>query len=192
VKEIDLGIRWNFMKNMGGNATVFSGRHKNEIYFNPLTFTNENYDKTKREGLETSLFWLITESVKLDLGYSYLNAKFDGGQFDGNDIPLVPTHKFSGKIAYAWSYLTFTLSSTYVGERRMASDMLNTFRPLPGTTIFDLNILYRYKGTKLFAGIKNLTGKEYSAYGVVNNAPPITAFYPSAGRQFIFGFEYAF
>jgi hypothetical protein len=48
VKEIDLGIRWNFTKNMGENATTFSGRHKNEIFYNPLTYANENYDKTKR------------------------------------------------------------------------------------------------------------------------------------------------
>jgi hypothetical protein len=48
VKEIDLGIRFNFTKSVGAAATVFSGRHKNEIYYNPLTFTNTNYGKTKR------------------------------------------------------------------------------------------------------------------------------------------------
>jgi iron complex outermembrane recepter protein len=192
VKEIDLGVRWNFLKNMGGNATYFSGRHKNEIYFNPLTFASENYDKTKREGLETSFFWLLTESLKLDVGYSYTKARFDGGRFDGNDLPLVPTHKFSGKLCYGWKDLTFAFTSTYVGERYMASDMLNRFQPLPGTTIHDLSILYKYKAIKAIAAVKNLTNKEYSAYGVVDNASSLRAFYPSAGRQFLLGLEYTF
>jgi|GEM_PF-1512979 len=42
-----------------------------------FSFANENYDKTKREGLGTSLFYLITENLKFDLGCSYMKAKFD-------------------------------------------------------------------------------------------------------------------
>ena len=63
VKEIDLGIRWNFTKNMGENATTFSGRHKNEIFYNPLTYANENYDKTKRGYFTMSVVNLRTWSI---------------------------------------------------------------------------------------------------------------------------------
>jgi iron complex outermembrane receptor protein len=187
VKEIDLGIRWNFSKKLGGNLTVFSGAHKNEIFMNPSTFANENYDTIKREGLEASLSWLFTENLKFDLGYSYIKAKFDRGEFDGNDVPLVPTHKFSGKISYALSNFNFALSTTYIGERYMISDMKNNSRTLPGTTLYDLNIIYRYKGIRAMAGVKNLTDNKYNGYGTYG-----TYLYPSAGRQYLFGLEYTY
>jgi iron complex outermembrane receptor protein len=187
VKEIDLGIRWNFSKKLGGNLTVFSGEHKNEIFMNPSTFANENYNKIKREGLEASLSWILSENMKFDLGYSYIKAKFDGGEFDDNDVPLVPTHKFSGRISYTLSNFNFALSTTYIGERYMISDLGNNSRTLPGTTLYDLNILYKYKGIRAMAGIKNLTDKKYNAYGTYG-----TYLYPSTGRQYMFGLEYTY
>ncbi len=187
VKEIDIGARWNFSKKLGGSITLFSGKHKNEIFMNPSTFMNQNYDKIKREGLEASLFWLITENLKCDLGYSYVKAIFNGGEFDGNDVPFVPRHKFSGKVSYTLNDFNFVLLTTYVGERYMISDMKNNSRTLPGTTLYDLNILYKHKGIQAMAGIKNLTDKKYNGYGTYGKY-----LYPSAGRQFIFGLEYTY
>ncbi len=187
VREIDLGVRWNFSHKIGGDLAVFYGKHKNEIYYNPFTYANENYDKTKREGLEASFFWLISDKIRLDLGYSYTKARFDGGQYDGNKVPLVPMNKFSGKISYTLDSLSFAFSGTYIGTRHMVSDFRNEFRTLPGTTTYDLNILYKYKGFKANAGIKNLFDKKYNGYGSYG-----VYLYPSAGRQFVFGLEYTF
>lgn len=191
-KEIDLGIRWKFLKNVGGSTTIFTSKNKNEIFYNPLTFANENYDKTKRDGIEANLFYLIMEGLKLDLNYTYIKAKFDGGQFDGNNIPLVPNHKLSGKVSYILNNFTFMFVSTYVGERYLVSDQQNTSPALPGVTTFDMNVLYKYKRLSAFLGIKNLTEKQYSDYGALNVATSVRYFYPSAGRQFMFGIEYNF
>jgi iron complex outermembrane receptor protein len=187
VREIDLGVRWNFSRKVGGDLTVFYGKHKNEIYYNPITYANENYDKTKREGLEASVFWLMTDNLRLDFGYSYTKARFCGGEYDGNKVPLVPMNKFSGKISYIFDKLNFVLSGTYVGERYMTSDFQNEFRTLPGTIIYDLNILYKYKGFKASAGVKNLLDKDYNGYGSYG-----VYLYPSAGRQFVLGLKYTF
>lgn len=191
-KEFDVGIRWKFLKNMGVNTTLFTSKTKNEIFYNPLTFANENYDRTKRDGIETSLFYLIIEGLKLDLNYTYLKARFDGGQFDGNDIPLVPKQKLSGKVSYMLNNFTFTFVSTYIGERYLASDQQNTSPALPGVTTFDMNVLYKYKRFSAFLGVKNITEKQYSDYGALDVATSVRYFYPSAGRQFMFGIEYNF
>lgn len=191
VREIDVGVRWDFNRNVGGYLTLFQSRNKNEIYYNQLTFTNENYKKTKRQGLEARLFLLATKDLKADLGYSYTKAKFGGGMFDGNGIPLVPAHKLSGKITYAFKDFTFLFMANYTGKQYMISDLQNRFRTLPGVTTFDTNILYKYKDKLgVSFSVKNLTNKEYSGYGVVSNDTSAVNLYPSPGRQYVLELEY--
>ena len=191
-KEIDLGIRFNFAKNIGASATVFSGRHKNEIYYNPLTFTNSNYGKTKREGLETSFFWLIVPGLRLDLGYTYMEAKFDGDDLDGNRVPMVPRNKLTGALSFALNELTLTFSSLYVGDRYMTSDIRNTYPALGGFTIHDLTGVYTWKGLKVTGGIRNLFDRQYSEYAVISNATGARNYYPSPERNYILGVQYIY
>ena len=87
-KEFDAGFRWSPWHKVAGTVTFFSSRNQDEIYFNPLTFTNENYDKTKRQGLETGLFFNLVKGLNLDLTYSYTEATFDGGPSTGTGYHL--------------------------------------------------------------------------------------------------------
>ena len=92
-QEFDLGIRSNPWHGITGAFTYSKSQNKDEIYFNPLDQANENYDKTDRQGVESTLFFDLTRLTKgltLNLAYSYTEALFDGGQFGGNRIPLVP------------------------------------------------------------------------------------------------------
>jgi len=190
VKEIDLGIRFNFTKHIGAAATVFSGRHKNEIYYNPLTFTNTNYGKTKREGLEASFFWLIMPSLRVDLGYTYMNARFDGDDLDGNRVPMVPRNKLSAAVSWALKDLTLTFLSLYTGDRYMTSDVRNRYSAMGGFTVYDLTAVYTWKGLKLTGGIRNLFDKQYTEYAVVNNTTGARNYYPSPERNYILGVQY--
>ncbi len=189
-EEVDLGLRWNPYKTIGGHITLFQTKSTNEIFYNPLTFSNENYDRTKREGVETGLSIILRKDLKLDVAYSYIKANFDGGMFDSNDVPLVPRNKFTTKLAFMHNDFTIHIFTSYIGNRYMISDQRNVFKKLPGVTTIDTNIEYKYKGFGAFFGIKNLTGKKYSEYGVVNNLTSTMNVYPSAERQFIFGLEY--
>ncbi|OPX95580.1 MAG: catecholate siderophore receptor CirA [Syntrophorhabdus sp. PtaB.Bin047] len=190
MKEIDLGIRFNFTKSVGAAATVFSGRHKNEIYYNPLTFTNTNYGKTKREGLEASLFWLIMPGLRVDLGYTYMDARFDGDDLDGNRVPMVPKNKLSAAVSWAIKDLTVTFSSLYTGDRYMTSDVRNLYSAMGGFTVYDLTAVYTLKGLKLTGGVRNLFDKQYSEYAVVNNTTGARNYYPSPERNYILGVQY--
>ncbi len=192
VKEIDLGVRFNFTKDIGASATVFSGRHKNEIYYNPLTFTNSNYDKTKREGLEASFFWLIVPSLRVDLGYTYMEAKFDGDDLDGNRVPMVPRNKLTGAVSWAIHDLTLTFSSLYTGNRYMTSDVRNAYPAMGGFTLYDLTAVYAWKGLKVTGGIRNLFDKQYSEYAVVSNGTGAKNYYTSAERNYILGVQYSY
>jgi iron complex outermembrane receptor protein len=194
-KELDAGVRYNIADWIGGGVTYFQAKTDNEIYYNPYTIFNGNYDKTKRQGVEAALHLTFTKNLTLDLLYSYTDATFGGRVFDGNRIPLVPRDKFSSKLTYIWRGLTANAILTYLGPRYLISDQQNQLPMLPGTTLIDLNVKYTFKGTQAYFGIKNVTGKRYSEYGAASytfGGLPVRNFYPSAERQFVAGLSYAF
>jgi iron complex outermembrane receptor protein len=189
-EELDLGIRSNPWHKVTGAFTYFQSRNRDEMYYNPLTYANENYDKTKRQGIESTLFFNLATGLTLNLTYSYTEALFDGGQFGGNRIPLVPENKASAKLSYAVSDWTFSLSSVYTGERYAISDQPNAQEQLPGYTTFDTSVGYRWNRLTALFTVKNLTDKRYSEYGVYSPSVNDIALYPSPGRQFFLTLRY--
>ncbi len=191
-REVDIGVRWNPLYRVGGSVTYFSNRTQDEIYFNPLTFMNLNYDRTKRQGVETALYITILKGLNLDLTYSYTEAKFDGGVFDGNRIPLVPRNKAAAKLSYVYGNWNGNVVATYVGERYAISDQSNTHEQLPGYTTFDTSIGYRYKNLSTLLTVKNITNKYYSEVGAVSLYRNDMGLYPLPGTQVFFRAEYTF
>jgi iron complex outermembrane receptor protein len=198
--EVNIGTRWNPFKRMGGSLTLFKSKNNDEIFLNPYTYTNENYEKTKRQGIETQLNFVVTESLKLGIGYSYTDAKFDGKQLiggidvNGNSIPLVAKNKFSANISYSFDSFIINFITVYTGNMYAISDQLNSHRKLPGYTTCDMNIFYKYKNLEALFGIKNITGKEYSELGVAStSAEPLRiSLYPSPERQYFLRLAYTF
>jgi outer membrane receptor protein involved in Fe transport len=192
-RELDVGVRYNFTEWIGGSLTFFHTKIDDEIYYNPYTFANSNYDKTKRQGIETALYINPFKYLNISILYSYTDARFDGGDFDRNIVPLVPRDKFSIKTTYHWMGFTTNLTLNYTGSRYMISDQQNRMPKLSGVVTADMNLKYGYKGFEGMFGIKNLTGKRYSEYGVVSypfGQPPRANYYPSPERQFFFGVAY--
>ena len=144
-EEFDAGVRWRPLARFAGTLTYFNSKNRDEIFFNPLTFANENYDRTKRQGVETSVFVGLTEKLSLNAAYSYTEALFDGGQFGGNRIPLAPKNKASAKLTYTVDGWRFSLASVYTGARYAISDQANVGEQLPGYTTYDAGIGYKYK-----------------------------------------------
>ena len=191
-REFDIGVRWDPWHGVGGSITYFQGHNRDEIYFNPLDQANENYDKTSRQGIESSLFFNLATGLTLNLAYSYTEALFDGGQFDGNRIPLVPMNKASAKLSYGISNWTFSLASVYTGERYAISDQANAQEQLPGYTTYDATVGYRWKRLSALLTMKNLTNKRYSEIGVYSPFVNDIALYPSPGRELFLTLKYAF
>lgn len=189
-KEFDAGFRWNPWHRVGGAVTYFTSKNQDEIYFNPLTFMNQNYDRTKRQGIETGLYINIVKGLSLDITYSYTEAKFDGGPFDGNRIPLVPKNKAAAKLSYSYGNWNGNVVATYVGERYAISDQTNSHEQLPGYTVFDTSIGYRYKNLSALLTVKNIFNKYYSEVGVLSVFQNDIAVYPLPGTQLFLRLQY--
>src|SRR5262249_5563476 len=157
---------------IGPEAQAGPGRYRlslyqsdidNEIFFDPITFTNRNLPPTRRSGLEIDGRWQFGGGVDLYANYTYALAEFRSGSFGGisianNHVPLVPRHAANAGVGWAFaSRSRLDASVRYVGEQTFDADETNTFgRKIPAYTVMDLKLTHATGGWLLAASVKNL------------------------------------
>ena len=187
--DYEVGGRYYFSDKAYAHLNFFRINTKNEIFFNSMTFTNDNLDgKTRRDGIEVSLSAEVNKWLTVRGGYAYLNAKIREGTFKGNDVPNVPKHKATVEaVSSLGRGLTFMLNGVYIGKRPFVSDFANDFDDQSNYLILNSKISYQWKSLRIFLDINNLTDKKFSEYGVIGGFPPEKSFYPSPERNFLVG-----
>jgi iron complex outermembrane receptor protein len=190
----EAGVRHYFSDDIFVHANVFRLDTDNEIFFNPVTFQNENLDgKTRRDGVELSLNAKATSWLTLRGSYSFLSAKIKEGTFAGKNVPGVPRNKATMDVVYhVTKEAAIILNGIYVGERPFISDFANAFSNQASYFIMNAKFTYRWKRFKAFVDINNLANKEYSEFGVIGGFPLEKAFYPSPKRNFLVGLSFDF
>jgi iron complex outermembrane receptor protein len=171
---------------------------RDEIFYNPYTYTNTNFPKTRREGIEVGAKAKPLQWLTFWGNYSYTKATLQEYPYSGNDIPGVPRHKGSigtdvdfGKVIQFGKGFQLSSKTSIFGSRRFISDWANEVPRLSGYYTLDVKLSYVWKGLRAFVGVNNVTNQKYSEYGVVN-AAGAQFFYPSPGRNFIGGMSYIF
>ncbi len=161
---------------------------KNEIYYDPVTFRNENYPKTIHHGLEFEARANILEKIDLTLAYTFQESYFVGGRLDSNNIPLVPEHLlFFGFDGEVMDRLSVNYGINYVGARFAASDQMNDMSPLESYLTMDIGFSLKLNDeVRVFGGIKNLLNELYYM-NATKNWQGNPAFYPAQERNFELG-----
>ncbi|MGQ9646200.1 MAG: TonB-dependent receptor [Thermodesulfobacteriota bacterium] len=189
----EAGIRHSLIEEVEANLTLFWADLHDEIFFNPTTFTNENYPKTRRQGLELGIKARPLEWASLWANYTYLRPRLREGNFSGSDIPGVPRHKGAmGMDLSAWKGFQLSGRANFIGARYLISDFANQVDKLNRYTTVDAKISYRWKGLQAFVGVNNLFNRKYSEWAVTNAAGTTRLFYPSTGRNYLCGASYTF
>jgi iron complex outermembrane receptor protein len=171
---------------------------ENEIFFDPLTFSNRNLQPTRRSGLEAEGRWQFSRGVDLFANYTYANAEFRSGSFGGvpiagNRVPLVPRH--AANVGVGWEFAPRTrldAALRYVGEQVFDADETNTFgRRMPSYTVVDLKLAHATRDWRFTATVKNLFNEHYFTYGVFTGFPTYAAL-PAAERSIFVSAQYTF
>ena len=170
---------------------------ENELHFNPEGLgcsgafcfgANENFDPTRRYGVENSATYRVSDDLKLKGNLSYTRAEFTDGPFDGNDVPLVAEWTASASLSWdVWKeYLTFSATANYTGEKRFENDERNFQPTIPDYTLVDVKLAGMYGPAHWSIEVNNLFDQDYFSYGVASasvrgryNA------YPLPGRTFL-------
>ncbi len=174
-------------------VAVFQMDLKNELYYDPLTYSNSNYDRTRRRGLETGLEWRLLPGLSAGIDYTLLSAEFRGGEYDGNRVPMVPSDTARLEIiCRPLDDLELAVVGYYVGKQRFLNDQANSFPKLADYLTVDLKLFYRWEDVRLSAGVENLFDQEYSELGAIASFPEERAYYPAPGTSFFAGAEITF
>jgi iron complex outermembrane receptor protein len=184
-------------------AAAYRINLRNEIFFDPLTFSNRNLQPTRRQGLELEARWQVTPAVDVHGNYTYADAKFREGDFAGvsiagNAVPLVPRHAFNAGLGWAFAARARAdFDARHVGSSPFDGDETNTFgRKIPAYTVADLKLSMRSSGWLFNAGVRNLFNHKYFSYGVSFDAGvpvgPTYAALPAPERTLFVSAQYTF
>jgi iron complex outermembrane receptor protein len=189
----EAGVRHAFTDQIEANLTLFWIDLKDEIFFNPVSFTNENFPKTRRQGVEVGAKVRPFEWLSLWGNYSYIKPTLREEPFSGNDIPGVARHKGSiGADLQVWNRFAINAKANVIGSRYLISDWANRVERLDGYYSIDTKVSYSWKGLKAFVGVNNLTNQKYAEWAVTNAAGTNQLFYASPERNFIGGVSFTF
>lgn len=195
-EEYQLGFHYGFSRSLQGDINLFRVNTDREIFLNKvsanLPFGNSNLDgRVRRDGLGMSLEKQF-EKWKWRGSYTWTEATILDGTFAEKEFPGVPKHKAGMALGFSpTDELTVTLSGNFIGTQRFISDFSNQFEKQSSYLILDTSLRYRWPKVTGFFNVTNLTGKEYSEFGVLGGgygfSPLFRAYYPSPERRFMAG-----
>lgn len=146
--------------------------------------TYRNASETSREGAELSINGALTQQLDLLLSYSYIDATFDNGPLQGNQLPGVA--KSQGYLRLNWQpteQWLVQLAGQYRNETPV-NDANDTFAP--SYTTWDIAVSRDWQWAKseldVWARVDNITDKDYVGAVVVNQQYR-RYFEPAVGRQ---------
>lgn len=168
------------------SAGVYYMRLKNEIHFDPSSFTNVNLDPTRRYGVELQARQPLSPHWNVSGNYTYARAEFREGPHAGNEVPLVPSH--SAALALQWAPRKdwlLSLTGRYVGEQRLDNDEANTAGKIPDFTTVDVLLARQLKAWRLEARVNNVFDEQAFDTGIASTTTPGRfAAYPLPERNF--------
>jgi iron complex outermembrane receptor protein len=193
-------------REIGAEARIGAGQYRvalyridlsNELFFDPLTFTNRNLPQTRRAGIEADARWRFG-AFDAFVNYTYTNSEFRSGDIGGipiagNDVPLVPRH--AANAGLTWRFMPRTQAHAvvqYVGQRPFDADETSTFgRRMPSYTVVDVKVTHERRDWRVDAGVRNLFDEKYFSYGVFTGFPTFAAL-PAPERALFFSVQYRF
>lgn len=177
--------------------TLYQQKLKNEIHFNPLTYTNDNLDPTKREGASLAATLNLPMNLQLNGSLTQQKSEFRKGPFAGNDIPLVAKHLASlGVLWQPISTWNLAITDTYTGSKRLDNDQTNDFNArIPSYHRIDAKTSYRMANWQASLALLNLSDDtDHYEYGIRSTSPGQHNYnvYPLAGREYRLSLSYDF
>jgi iron complex outermembrane receptor protein len=188
--DFEAGLRLRHESGLALGLNLFRVVTDNEIFYNPLTFANENLDGDSiRQGVELSASKKIHD-ILFSGSYTFRHTDIDGGQYDGKDMPNVPRHQFSiGAHKTFYNRVQLGLDGTYVGERRYISDFDNNLGHQDDYFYMTGKLSYLLDRGSVYIVVNNILDQEYEEYGVDYGAEYL---YPSPEINFLVGAEFRF
>jgi iron complex outermembrane receptor protein len=166
--SIELGVDYT-RSHYTATASIYRMNLDNEIHFDPISFTNENLDPTRRSGFEASMKAQINEILEIKANLAHTRAEFREGTYSGNDVPLVPRNTAS--LSTFWditAQMQFVASVNHVGEKYFDNDQNNGFSKIPSYQTVDLKLTATRGPWQINGMVNNAFDKKAFDYGAIS------------------------
>ena len=186
--DFEFGHNLNY-ENFKISTTFYYMRLRSEISTTDNSFYNRNLAPTERYGIENSIKYSFLNDFNVENDFTLTQAKFRGGERNGNDLPGVPAFVNSFQINYSPVENVSTYFNVYY---QSSSRPLNDFRNFQivqkGYHTLNMGFVGNYKGFKVSLALNNLQDKIYYNYAVGSGSGVYhtVSYYPLPGFNTLF------
>ena len=180
VMNYEVGAEYTFAKGGRASLSAYWMKLKDEIAYNPATYTNENLDDTEHKGVEAALRVPLWKGAYAFGSLALEESKFTSGIYDGKHLPLVPD--WSGAVGISAELikdLRAMARVSYVGERYFGNDKENDYDKMGSYATVDVHLNYKWRRYNFFLNANNLLDKKYCSYGYAGSWGK--SYYPEPG-----------
>ncbi len=197
--SVDVGADYTFLDEFTVFGNAFISKTKHEILYDKFVWNNNVNAPCDiiREGFTLGAGWEKDKVAGVNVAYTYVNAEFDGGAYDGNDVPMSPESTVQANArVWLWDECFIFGGYRFLSTRRAFSDFYNEGSRLASTSVFHLGAQYapEYEWLKGFTfgfTVNNLFDRHY-ADSATRSQAGYEVYYPAAGRSYMFTVSYAF
>ena len=188
--DLELGAT---LGNAAAQFTARAFRHNltNEIYYNPLTYTNVNLDPTRRQGVSLEGHLRLNSQFRVTGPWNYVDATFVGGSNAGNQMALVPKNTVTVHVSWLpGDGQSANVGAQWVDKQQYGDqDFSNSCSAMiPSYATLDARYAKAIGAWEFAVAGTNLTDKHYfsNAYACMDGI------YPSDARQLKISARYNF
>ena len=169
---------------------------EDEIFYDPYRRYNWNSPgKTRRLGFDSWLGWKREGVAEASVKYSFVDARFASGDYDGKVVPMVAGSRIRAE-AGVWlgDEVKVKGGMKWVARQWLDGDYRNEHERLKGYAVFDVGAEWEprwAKGWKASFVMDNLFDRKYCDYAGWSDWTK-AYHYPAAGRSFLFTLAYEF
>jgi iron complex outermembrane receptor protein len=179
--EVELGYEHN-LSDQRYKISAFKTLIKNQIFYNPTSFANENYDPSVHKGIELEFDKKISEKVEFNANSTFMNSYVTKGPFKGNETPYVPKWRANTTLSYEIDKNSrFNYSYKYFGKTRAGNDDNYLLPKSKSYQISDINYSYKFKNLTLNSFVNNVLNEKYYTNLIIGTGN-VGYVYPQAGR----------
>ena len=179
--EIEIGYE-NNLKDDRYKISTFRTLIKNQIFYNPTSFANENYDPSVHQGIEFEFDKTISEKIILNSNSTFINSYVSKGTFKGNETPYVPKWRANASLSYEMDKNSnLNYSYKYFGKTRAGNDDNYILQKSKSYGISDLNFIFKFKNFTLNSFVNNILNHKYYTNLIIGGGN-VGYVYPQAGR----------
>jgi outer membrane receptor protein involved in Fe transport len=169
--------------------TYYNYMIKNEIDFDPSSYSYKNIGKSQHKGIEFAVEARTLPGLGLNANVSYNSSEFRNGEYARNQINGVPKYKYYANLYFQKNKFGF-ISIDIDGRGTQYIDQANR-QKLDAYRIMSLSATKYLRTFDLTARIENIFDKHYINDGYIGLMGE-SRFYPASGRSFIITLVFKF